>query len=129
MPENEINATDVCAGCGYPSFAGHASNCPLIQKENETAVEFQVEEATSDDDRRNFFEFFHRGYGFDPEHARRNAELSVKYFNRSGSPFEAGAERRVFVIRDEDKNIIAGAELFIGEKEGRKEAYCGHKMV
>ena len=131
MSEAE-KTTTTCPACGYPVFAGHASNCPSASKEGEHSSGFIVEEALGDEDRRKFFELFYKVYqseiGEDEAPIKRRVELSLKYFDRPASPLGAGAERHVYVIRDKE-DIVTGGELFIGQKEGRKEAYFGHKIV
>lgn len=129
MPDKLEHPKDI-GMCPHGNFP---DTCPMCKEKQEIGTgKFDVEESVSDDDRRKFFELFYRVYqsemGEDEAQIKRRAELTLKYFNRPSSPLDAGAERHVFIIRDR-QNVVAGGELFIGQKESRKEAYLGHKVV
>ncbi len=112
-----------CPGCGYPSYAGHGPDCASA------ADNTPVVEATSDEDRKKFFVLFNNVHGFG-ERASQHADFSLKYFDQMPKNIFGNGERRVFIIRNENDEVIAGAEMIIGEPEpGRKEAYFGGKVV
>ncbi|OGL79034.1 hypothetical protein A3J43_01360 [Candidatus Uhrbacteria bacterium RIFCSPHIGHO2_12_FULL_54_23] len=123
MVEHE---TQGCASCGFPSYAGHVTSCQIANR-NESA-----EEAASEDDRKKFFALFYKVYGITDDLSRR-IQLDLKYFDRLPRSIFGegvrGGERRIFQIHDQEQNVIAGAELVMGENGDRKEAYFGHKIV
>ena len=87
-----------------------------------------VSPAVNEDDRRKFFELFYKVHG-ETENLPENVSMQVKHFQILAPAFLDKSERRVFVIHDQNQNVIAGAELVLGEKTGRKEAYFGRKVV
>ena len=92
----------MCSECGFPSHAGHMTGCTRA---------FPLEEAPSGSvDEEAFFDLYKNNYGF------------VKSFNE-------GTEPHLFVIKDNNGQVVAGAAIEIQQAGELKEAYFRMKVV
>ncbi len=94
----------------------------------DVADQWSLEEAINEDDHKEFFVLFHKVHGM-TDSLELRIQNAIKYYDRMPKAIFKNGERRQFVIRNRDQQVVAGAELIIGEKNGKKEAYFGHKVV
>ena len=115
---SESENSSVCPACGFPPEAGHASGCVNGPSKADTRLqeEFLAEEAVTDEAKEEFFKLYGKINSMPEDMLQRK----IQSFNR---PVEA---RHLFIVRDENGQIIAGAAV---EVERGKEAYFRMKVV